>query len=40
MGRVHVVFFFFFREGVVRFEEISGSIMEDVLEFIYTGTVD
>lgn len=28
------------REGVVRFEEISGSIMEDVLEFIYTGTVE
>ncbi|XP_022792409.1 kelch-like protein 2 [Stylophora pistillata] len=28
------------REGVVRFEEISGSVMEDVLEFIYTGTVE
>ncbi|XP_022810562.1 kelch-like protein 2 [Stylophora pistillata] len=28
------------REGVVRFEEISESIMEDVLEFIYTGTVE
>ena len=27
------------REGIVRFEEISGSVMEDVLEFIYTGTV-
>ena len=27
------------REGIVRFEEISGSIMEDVLEFIYTGSV-
>ena len=28
------------REGIVRFEEISGSVLEDVLEFIYTGTVD
>ena len=28
------------REGIVRFEEISGSIMEDVLEFIYTGSVE
>ena len=28
------------REGIVRFEEISGSVMEDVLEFIYTGTVE
>ncbi|XP_022810244.1 kelch-like protein 2 [Stylophora pistillata] len=28
------------REGVVRFEEISESVMEDVLEFIYTGTVE
>ena len=28
------------REGIVRFEEISGSAMEDVLEFIYTGTVE
>ena len=28
------------REGIVRFEEISGSVVEDVLEFIYTGTVD
>ncbi|PFX13853.1 Kelch-like protein 2 [Stylophora pistillata] len=27
------------REGIVRFEDISGSVMEDVLEFIYTGTV-
>ena len=27
------------REGIVRFEEISGSVMEDVLEFVYTGTV-
>ena len=27
------------REGIIRFEEISGSVMEDVLEFIYTGTV-
>ena len=27
------------REGIVRFEEISGSIMEGVLEFVYTGTV-
>ncbi|XP_022799741.1 kelch-like protein 40b [Stylophora pistillata] len=27
------------REGVIKFEEISGSVMEDVLEFIYTGTV-
>ena len=27
------------REGIIRFEEISGSIVEDVLEFIYTGTV-
>ena len=26
-------------EGIVRFEEISGSVMEDVLEFVYTGTV-
>ena len=24
------------REGIVRFEEISGAVMEDVLEFIYT----
>jgi len=28
------------REGIVRFEEISGAVMEDVLEFIYTGSVD
>ena len=28
------------REGIVRFEEISGSVMEDVLQFIYTGTVE
>ncbi|XP_022810242.1 kelch-like protein 2 [Stylophora pistillata] len=28
------------REGIIRFEEISGSVMEDVLEFIYTGTVE
>ena len=28
------------REGIIRFEEISGSIMEDILEFIYTGTVE
>ena len=28
------------REGVVRFEEISGAVMEDVLEFIYTGSVE
>ena len=28
------------REGIVRFEEISGTVMEDVLEFIYTGTVE
>ena len=27
------------RERIIRFEEISGSVMEDVLEFIYTGTV-
>ena len=27
------------RERIVRFEEISGSVLEDVLEFIYTGTV-
>ena len=24
------------REGIVQFEEISGAVMEDVLEFIYT----
>ena len=28
------------REGVIRLEEISGTVMEDVLEFIYTGTVE
>ena len=28
------------REGIVRFEEISGSVLEDVLEFIYIGTVE
>ena len=28
------------REGIVRFEEISGVVMADVLEFIYTGTVE
>ena len=28
------------REGIVRFEEISGSVMEDILEFVYTGTVE
>ena len=28
------------REGIVRFEEILGAAMEDVLEFIYTGSVD
>ena len=28
------------REGIVRFEEISGAVMEDILEFIYTGTVE
>ena len=28
------------REGIVRFEEISGSVIEDVLQFIYTGTVE
>ena len=26
------------REGIVRFAEISGAVMEDVLEFIYTGS--
>ena len=26
-------------EGIIRFEEISASILEDVLEFIYTGRV-
>ena len=28
------------REGIIRLEEISGSVMEDVLEFIYTGTME
>ena len=28
------------RDGIVRFEEISGAVMEDVLEFIYTGSVE
>jgi len=28
------------REGIVRFEEISGAVMEDVLEFMYTGSVE
>ena len=28
------------REGIIRFEEISGAAMEDVLEFIYTGSVE
>ena len=28
------------REGIIRFEEISGCVMEDVLEFVYTGTVE
>ena len=28
------------REGIVRFEEISGAIMEDILEFIYTGSTE
>ena len=28
------------REGIVRLEEISGSVLKDVLEFIYSGTVD
>ncbi|XP_022810560.1 kelch-like protein 2 [Stylophora pistillata] len=27
-------------QGIIRFDEISGSVMEDVLEFIYTGTVE
>ena len=27
------------QEGIVRFEAISGALMEDVLEFIYTGSV-
>ena len=28
------------REGIVQLEEISGAVMEDVLEFIYTGNVE
>ena len=28
------------REGIVRLEEISGAVMEDVLAFIYTGSVE
>ena len=28
------------REGIVRFEEISAAVMEDVLQFIYTGSVE
>ena len=28
------------QEGIVRFEEISAAVMEDVLEFIYTGSVE
>jgi len=28
------------REGIARFEQISGAVMEDVLEFIYTGSVE
>ena len=28
------------REGIVRFEDFSGAVMEDVLEFIYTGSVE
>ena len=28
------------REGIVRLEEISGAVMEDVLEFVYTGNVE
>ena len=27
-------------EGIVQFKEISGAVMEDVLEFIYTGSVE
>ena len=27
-------------EGIIRFEEISASVLEDVLEFIYTGHVE
>ena len=28
------------REGMIRLEEISSAVMEDVLEFIYTGSVE
>ena len=28
------------REGIVRLKEISGAVMEDVLEFIYKGSVE
>ena len=28
------------QEGIARFEEISGSVMEDVLQFMYTGSVE
>ena len=28
------------REGIVQFEEISGAVMEGVLEFIYTGSLE
>jgi len=28
------------KEGVVRFEDISATILEDVLEFVYTGSVE
>ena len=28
------------REGLVRFEQMLGAVMEDVLEFIYTGIVE
>ena len=28
------------REGIVRFEEISSAVMEEVLEFIYSGSVE
>ena len=28
------------KEGIIRFEEISASILEGVLEFIYTGHVE
>ena len=27
-------------EGIIRFKEISASVMEDVLEFIYTGSIE